>query len=184
MQDQLEILILVAERLASREIPYMISGSMAMNQYAQPRMTRDIDIIIQVSGNDVSTLIELFSVDFYIDNDAVSDAIEQYGMFNVIHTESITKVDFIVRKSTPYRLTEFSRRVKITIGNHSISLVSAEDLLLSKLVWAKDSQSEMQLNDVRNLIAAKVDLDLAYLRHWASVLTVSETLESLISVQR
>lgn len=179
-QDQLEILVLVAERLNSREIPYMVSGSMAMNQYAQPRMTRDIDIVIEVSSQDVVTLVEIFSAEFYVDEEAVSDAIKCNGMFNIIHNDSITKIDFIVRKNTDYRATEFARRVNVNIGKHSVSLVSAEDLLLSKLVWAKYSQSEMQLNDVKNLVVSKSDLDWEYLKHWALVLSVDESLNAVM----
>lgn len=179
-QDQLEILVLVSERLMRQEIPYMVSGSMAMNQYAQPRMTRDIDIIIELSEQDVNRMVELFSADFYIDEETVSDAIEHRGMFNIIHNDSITKIDFIVRQDTPYRETEFSRRVEVKIGKNRVSLVSAEDLLLSKLVWSKDSQSEIQLNDIRNLVVSKTDLDWVYLKHWASILSVSDSLKTIV----
>jgi hypothetical protein len=179
MQDQLEILLLVAELLTAQDIPYMVSGSMAMNQYAQPRMTRDIDIVVQVSSQDVSKLINVFSTEFYIDDEAVTDAITHEGMFNIIHSESVTKVDFIVRKSTPYRELEFERRTLVKIADKQIALVSAEDLLLSKLVWVKESQSEIQLKDVQNLIDAKTDLDWTYLRHWAEDLKVAHLLNSL-----
>ena len=182
MQDQLEILLLVAEHLVAQSIAYMVSGSMAMNQYAQPRMTRDIDIVIQVSLQDVSKLVNVFSNEFYIDDEAVADAIAREGMFNIIHTESVTKIDFIVRKSTPFRELEFSRRTLTRIANQSVSLVSAEDLLLSKLVWAKDSRSELQLKDAQNLIDAKTDLDWTYLRRWAEDLDVTRMLNALTGV--
>ena len=109
-------------------------------------------------------------------------AVVNGSMFNIIHIDSITKIDFIVCKGTPYRETEFARRINARFGNHEVVLVSAEDLLLSKLVWAKDSRSEMQMNEVRNLLSAKADLDWEYLRQWASVLEVDETLQSLINV--
>jgi hypothetical protein len=57
--------------------------------------------------------------------------------------------------------------------------VTAEDLLLSKLVWAADSQSEMQLNDIRNLITAVTTLDWAYIEHWATELQVAELLHEV-----
>jgi len=54
--------------------------------------------------------------------------------------------------------------------------VAAEDLLLSKLYWAKDSRSELQLGDVRNLIACVPDLDWSYIDHWAAHLSVTTLL--------
>jgi hypothetical protein len=57
-----------------------------------------------------------------------------------------------VRKDTPYRREESFRRKKITVDDQDLFVVSPEDLILSKLEWAKDSQSEVQLNDVRNLL--------------------------------
>jgi len=172
MNDQLHVLQLVAERLEKAAIPYMVSGSIAMNYYARPRLTRDIDIIVELAPTDAERIIELFEPDFYIDEEMVRTAIAQQGLFNVIHSNLIVKVDFIVKKDTPYRKNEFSRRFLVKIDNFKLWLVAAEDLILSKLFWAKDSHSEMQLNDIRNLLASVPDLDLAYIEHWAIELNV------------
>jgi hypothetical protein len=59
-------------------------------------------------------------------------------------------VDFVVRKDSPYRRREFARRKSASLESQEVYFVAAEDLILSKLAWAKDSRSEMQLNDVRN----------------------------------
>jgi len=172
MNDQLYVLQLVAERLEKAAIPYMVSGSIAMNYYAQPRLTRDIDIVIELAPTDAERLIELFELDFYIDEETVRTAIARQSLFNVIHNNLIVKVDFIVKKDMPYRKNEFSRRLLVKIDNFKLWLVTAEDLILSKLVWAKDSHSEMQLNDIRNLLASVPDLDLGYLKNWATELNV------------
>ena len=172
MNDQLYVLQLVAERLEKAAIPYMVSGSTAMNYYAQPRLTRDIDIIVELAPIDAERIVELFESDFYIDEETVHTAIAQQSVFNVIHNNLIVKVDFIVKKDTLYRKNEFSRRFLVKIDNFKLWLVAAEDLILSKLVWAKDSHSQMQLNDIRNLLASVPDLDLGYIKHWATELNV------------
>lgn len=84
-------------------------------------------------------------------------------------------MDFIVLKSGDYRREEFARRRKITLGDFQTWIVSQEDLILSKLYWARDSKSEMQLRDVRNLITAECDAD--YLRSRAQQIGVMELLE-------
>lgn len=179
MSEQLEVLKLVADRLQRAGIACMISGSMAMNYYAQPRLTRDIDLVVALELEDVERVINLFAEDFYVDADAVRHAIAQRGIFNIIHYDHVVKVDCIVRKDTPYRHEEFARRSAIEIDGVTMWLVSAEDLLLSKLVWAAESHSEMQLQDVRNLIRSVGDLDWTYIERWAEELTVGELLREV-----
>jgi hypothetical protein len=179
MTEQIDILKSVIERLERADIAYMLSGSMAMNYYAQPRMTRDIDIVVELMFDDAERLIALFMPDFYLDEEIIHNAIFSQGLFNIIHNESLVKVDFIVRKNTPYRQEEFLRRQRAKIDGFAAWLVSAEDLLLSKLLWAKDSHSEMQLNDIRNIIASVTNLDWTYINHWAIALSVTELLSEV-----
>jgi hypothetical protein len=93
-------------------------------------------------------------------------------MFNLIHDEYVIKIDFVVRKDTPYRRREFSRRKKVAVDNQDLYVVSPEDLILSKLDWAKDSRSEVQLNDVRNLLKSVKRLNRSYLARWAKALGI------------
>ncbi len=179
MSEQLDVLKLVVERLQQADVAYMISGSMALNYYAQPRLTRDIDIVVALRLEDAERVTNLFAADFYIDVDAVRNAISQLGMFNIIHYDHVIKVDFIVRKDTPYRQEEFARRSTVEVDGVAMWLVAAEDLLLSKLVWAAESRSEMQLQDVRNLIRSVADLDWTYIECWADALTVGELLREV-----
>ena len=86
------------------------------------------------------------------------------GLFNAIHQETIIKVDFIIRKDSPYRRVEFGRRSRVTHREITFWITSKEDLIISKLYWAKDSESELQLRDVRNL--PETGCDLGYLNHW------------------
>ena len=157
----------------------MLTGSVAMSYYATPRMTRDIDIIVALDRSHIEKISNLFGSDYYVSQEAVTDAIRRKSMFNVIHFESVIKVDFIVLTNTPFAVSEFGRRSPLNLGDFQTTIISREDLILSKLVWAKDSGSEMQLRDVRNLLGRDCDLD--YLRTWAEELTVKETLESLLN---
>ena len=99
-------------------------------------------------------------------------AVKNKGMFNLIQDEYIIKVDFVVRKDTPYRRREFSRRKKIPVDGQDLYIVAPEDLILSKLEWAKESRSEVQLGDVRNLLKSVKRLNRRYLARWARELNV------------
>ena len=178
MLSELEVLKDVCARLDAARIAYMLTGSMAMNYYAQPRMTRDIDIVVALEGTDAEALIASFERDYFVPREALHSALRQQGMFNLLHLESVVKVDLIVRKQAPYRQTEFARRVQVQLPGFSAWLVSKEDLVLSKLAWAKEGESELQMRDVRNLLSGEADL--AYLRQWAPVLNVGELLETCL----
>jgi len=96
MDEQLEFLKLIASRLDSAGIPYMMTGSMAMAIYSIPRMTRDIDLVVEVTPADVDRIVGLFSEDCYIDQDSVRQAVRAHGMFNIIHNDWVIKADFII----------------------------------------------------------------------------------------
>ena len=142
----------------------MLTGSMAMNYYAQPRMTRDIDVVIALRREDAERVVKLFSPDYYVSREAVDSSIAQQSLFNLIHQESVIKVDCIVRKQDAYRLHEFQRRQRIRIQDFETWIVSKEDLILSKLFWAKDSHSELQFRDVKNLVST--GCDCTYIERW------------------
>ena len=171
MQNELDIVRDVSMRLEQARIAYMLTGSMAMNYYAQPRMTRDIDLVVALTPQDTDTVVRLFTPDYYVSRDAVRSSIADESLFNLIHQESVIKVDCIIRKSTPYRRAEFERRQRITIEDFSIWITSKEDLIISKLWWAKDSHSELQLRDVKNL--ADTGCDRAYVARWTQELGLS-----------
>ena len=174
MPAELEVLSDVVARLDRAAIPYMLTGSIALSYYAQPRMTRDIDLVVEIAGRDAKSLEALFSPDYYVSDADISRAIADAGMFNVLHLDKLVKVDLIARKNTPYRRHEFGRRRRAQMPGFEAWIVSREDLILSKLAWAKDSGSELQMRDVRALLGG--DADRAYLEHWAPELGVSELL--------
>jgi hypothetical protein len=178
MNEELELLKDVALRLENAGFEYMMTGSMALAFYSTPRMTRDIDIILQLSYTDVGKIVVLFKEDFYIDENSVRQAVRDQSMFNIIHHESVLKVDFIIRKDEEYRKEEFLRKRKITIEGSQVSIVSPEDLILSKLVWAKTSQSALQLRDVKQMMLNNQKIDAAYLTKWSRALGVEELLQS------
>jgi hypothetical protein len=172
MQSELDIVRDVSMRLDGAGIAYMLTGSMAMNYYAQPRMTRDIDLVVALAPADADKVVDLFRPDYYLSAEAVRDSVLSETIFNLIHNESVIKVDCIVRKTTPYRQAEFERRQQIEIDNFSTWIASKEDLVISKLFWAKDSHSEIQMRDVKNLIAS--GCDSVYINSWMKELGLSD----------
>ncbi|MCP3062760.1 nucleotidyltransferase family protein [Myxococcus sp. K38C18041901] len=179
MDDYLKVLLSVRSRLEQAGIPHMLSGSTAMNFYARPRMTRDVDIVVELEVPKVPVLLSLFQADFSIDEEEIREALSHQSLFNLIHFETVVKVACVIRKRSAYRQEEFRRRRTIDLQGQRIWIVSPEDLVLSKLYWARDSLSEMQLGDVRNILEATSSMDWTYLRHWARDLGIESLLEKV-----
>jgi hypothetical protein len=179
MWNELDIVRDVSRRLEAAGIPFMLTGSMAMNYYAQPRMTRDIDLVVALATSDAAFIESSFAPDYHVSLDAVRDAIARQFMFNLLHEDSVIKVDFIVRKQSTYRLAEFERRQRITIEDFATWIVSKEDLIISKLDWARDSRSDRQFDDIRNLIAS--GCDAAYIQRWTEALGLASLWQELQS---
>ena len=174
MSEELKVLKIVTDRLNRENIAYMISGSIAANYYTVPRMTRDIDIVVELKKGDLDRFVRIFQEDFYIDKDTVEKEILRGGMFNLIHNEHVIKVDFIIKKTSSYEGTAFSRKKEVLINDSPIWFISPEDLIVSKLSWAKDSHSEMQIKDVKNLFGTVKGLDFAYIENWVLKLGLEE----------
>ena len=174
--DELEILYDVTAQLEELGIPYMLTGSMAMNYYAEPRMTRDIDLVVDLQEGEISKLVSGFQPDYYVSSETVREAVRKRSMFNLIHRERVLKIDFVLRKRTRYREVEFERRQRVHLGSEEVDVVRKEDLIISKIAWAEDSQSEVQKRDVRNLMATGYDED--YLEHLLKELNLYDFTEN------
>lgn len=179
MLNEFDVIRDVTTRFGSVGIPYMLTGSLAMNYYSQPRMTRDIDFVIEATAEDVEKIASTFGHDYYVERSAVSRAIVLQRSFNIIHNEAFIKVDCIIRKESDFRQLEFERRREVAIQGFKVWLVSKEDLIISKLYWARESHSELQLRDVKNLLASGYDVE--YLEHWTSKLELSTLLKECLN---
>lgn len=180
LSEELDILKLVIKHLNQKNIHYMITGSIAANFYAVPRMTRDIDIVIELPLEKIDQLYDIFKEEFYVDKEMISAAVRERGSFNIIHNQALVKVDFIVRKESEYRKLEFDRRRSVIVEGERLFIVAPEDLVISKLWWAKDSRSEVQLGDIRHILEEVKDIDREYMKKWIDELGLSDIYRELI----
>lgn len=149
-------------------IPYMVTGSLASTHYSRPRTTQDIDIVIAGTPANLKILVQnLPSAEFYA---ALNDAIEAFrheSMFNVVDMRTGWKVDFIMLKSSPYNREAFQRRKRAVIQGVSMFVSSPEDVIISKLEWAKLGDSQRQIRDAAEVLHFQSDdLDRAYIERW------------------
>lgn len=166
-----DLLKRVTNSLEIKDISYMLSGSLALNAYTVPRMSLDIDIVIELHEEHLLDFFEIFKDDYYINENTVKEEIKRRGMFNVIDHKTGFKVDFIIKKETEYRKHEFSRRIRESISDFDVWIVSPEDLVISKIDWIQQYQSDKQINDIQNLLSIST-IDLNYIKLWCNKLNL------------
>lgn len=178
-----EFLAIVVRRLDAAGVEYMIGGSVASSIYGEPRTTRDIDIIVEVHDQSLRSLFADFDRnDVYIDEPSPSQKIVPGQMFNLLDIRGGWKVDLVVKKERPFSAAEFIRRRQLNVWGIPAMIASPEDVLLTKLEWSMLSGSSRQIDDARGIVAIQRDtLDIAYLRHWAPALGVTEMLDEILA---
>lgn len=168
----LDVLKALCEKLEYLEIEYMLSGSLALNLYTVPRMTRDIDIIIHFTDKNLESFISSFDSDYFVDDIGIRQEVKRKGIFNLIHKATALRIDCIVMKNEPYRGIEFGRRVRNEEYGFPIWVVTKEDLIISKLAWIQKLQSDKQMEDIKHLLATTT-IDFDYIKEWTTKLNLN-----------
>ena len=180
-EEQNDVLRDCTERLERLDIDYMLTGSMALVHYAIPRMTADIDLVIELAPDKVEKFIKEFEPDYYVPHARIKNAVSRNKMFNLLDQRTIIKVDCIVRKDDEFHRQAFSRRKRVSYtGSFDVWIISKEDLILSKLTWAKNTKSEMQMRDVAAILRNAFDEN--YVEDWAKKLGVEEILRECFNL--
>ncbi len=181
MTTQKEFLSRLISLLDQAGIPYMVAGSMGSSFHGRPRATQDADVVIDPTGDQLASFLDLLGMDYYVSRDAAFDAFRRRTMFNIIDLAGGWKADLILRKDRPFSRQEFERRGRIDVEGQILWVVSPEDTILSKLEWMKGRESDIQYSDALGVAVAQWgNLDLPYLRRWAGELGVENTLTRLL----
>ena len=132
----------------------------------------DIDLVIDPEPDQLDAFVRAIeAAGMYVSDVAAHEALAHRSMFNVVDTQSGWTADLIVRKLRSFSEEEFARRHEIEFLGVSLHVASLEDVLLSKLEWAKLGGSARQLEDVASLVRLRGDeLDHEYVRHWVQTM--------------
>ena len=178
--SQTEAIRKVLQALEQAGIPYMIVGSVAASFHGFSRATHDLDVVASLTPESVHKLADALGEEFYFDEQAALKAAAQHDVANAIHMESGIKVDFWVLHEDEYSRVQFSRRVCVDFEGIPACIASAEDTILSKLLWYRETRSDRQLSDVQAVLETNKDnLDWQYLGEWANRLGVDDLLKDM-----
>ena len=162
-------------------IEYMLTGSLVSSGYGRPRSTNDIDIVIEANPEQLHSFIQqLEKNDYYADLDTALQAQRHESLFNVIDRKTSWKIDLIFRKSRPYSNEAFRRRRLLELEGVKVYVASVEDIIIAKMEWAKQAQSQRQIEDVVSILKLRgQDLDELYLQNWIQQLGLNSEWEAV-----
>lgn len=172
-----ELLRYVVECFEKLNIGYFITGALASIAYGEPRLTNDIDVVVDISERDIARLKGCFPQDeYHFDEDAAKKAVQLRFQFNIIHPASGLKIDVMVSKKDEFDLNRFQRirRIK-ALEDRDANFASPEDVILKKMEYYAKGGSEKHLRDISGMIKISAEIiDFAYISFWAGKLGLGE----------
>ena len=191
--DPIELAQKIASILLPLNIPYVVGGSVASSLLGENRSTQELDLVIDLESRTAQRLIDAMSIEFYISESAVTEAIAnsktapRESSFNVIYLPSMEKADiFVMSSDDPFSASVMSRRQLHPVSGlteQGIYIYSPEDIVLQKLSWYKliPGGSQKQWRDVLGVLKVQGErLDLAYLNQWAVTLKLTDLLSEAL----
>ncbi|HEY5158291.1 MAG TPA: hypothetical protein VII93_10065 [Anaerolineales bacterium] len=186
--EPIEVTLVVTGVFERLGVPYLIGGSLASTLYGMVRTTQDSDIIAEMQMEHIQPFVSALEADFYIDQEMIAESIQRNSSFNIIHRDTMFKVDVFIPRPCPFLKSQLARarRQVFTLGKEvSAKFASPEDTILSKLEWYRmgGEASDRQWRDILGVLKTKAgDIDLEYLHHWARELKVGDLLERALTL--
>ncbi|MCJ7623262.1 MAG: hypothetical protein MUO76_07145 [Anaerolineaceae bacterium] len=183
LPDHIAVTVKVTTILEKLDVSYFIGGSLASTIHGMVRTTQDSDLVTALKPEHVQSLVQALQKEFYVDEVMIEDAVVHQGSFNIIHRESMFKVDIFIPLQRSFEKSQFARAIRqVLIAEPRVEalVASAEDILLAKLEWYRlgGEVSERQWRDVLGVLKIQAEnLDLDYMFHFAKLLKIEDLLE-------
>ena len=174
----------VIEVLENLGIPYMVVGGFAAIFYGEPRLTIDVDIVVDVEPEHIKPLVAAFPVpDYYVSEEGIRDSLQRGYPFNVIQPATGAKVDLVPLPRDPFTRSAFQRRQRLEFdeAGRSATFITPEDIIVAKLIAHRETGSDKHLRDARGVLVMQWgELNLGAIRHGAGANGVLELFEALL----
>jgi hypothetical protein len=174
----------VIDVLEGLEIPYMVVGGFAAIVYGQPRLTIDVDIVVDMKWHHVEPFVAAFPIaDYYASEEGIRDSLQRRYPFNVIEPTTGAKVDLVPLPRDPFTRASFDRRQRLTYDQegHSATFIAPEDIVVAKLAAYEKTESDRHLQDAQSVLMMQWgELDLDLVRRSACTAGVLEPFERLL----
>lgn len=181
----------VVRALERLKVRCYICGSLASSVHGLPRLSNDADIVAELAAHHVAGLVKELAGAFYVDEDAVGEAIRTQRSFNLVDEQEAVKVDVFCAGGDRYQQAAFARTVRVPLEEDDpfteVAFASVEDTVVFKLHWLRlgGEVSERQWADVLGMLRLKQSrMDLDYARRWAKHFGVEDLLDRALEAAR
>lgn len=183
IQDSLSLATTLHSILEQIGIPYYITGGVAASTFGDPRTTRDLYVVIAISTDQLDELVQaLEAQQFYVPgvDEVRSGRLQTLG---ITHQVTIARADLMLAGTELFETQKLARRRAINIiGMGCFYFASPEDIILTKLRWRLQSQSEKQWRDGLGILKVQGEtLDFDYLFEWAEQLNLVDDLTQALT---
>lgn len=178
-----DIALTVVDALERLQIPYMFVGSFSSNFWGIPRSTKDADFVIELRDQSAAAIGELPGPGSRLDPQMSFETLTATMRYPIRHEASAFTVELSLLGEDSHDLARFGRRLAKPLGHKTVCVATAEDVIVTKLRWAKGGKRQKDIDDVKDVIEVQTatNLDLAYIRHWCDQHTTPELFEQLLS---
>lgn len=180
--EQSQVNLMVVRASGQLGVDYYLGGSLASSIHGTYHATADADFMAALPPEHAQPFVHLVQSAFYADLGAITYATKARRSFNIIHLDTMLKVDVFVAQSDPFAKVRLLRRVIQTTGpdsSPSFYVSSPEDTVLAKLQGYRDGGgvSDRQRNDVLGVLKVQAPtIDRTYMKHWAGEPGITELL--------
>lgn len=157
-----DLYLIFTSRLDELKIEYVITGSVAAIVYGEPRLTHDIDIVLEINELPVQLFINAFPLsEFYCPPEEIIKTELQRserGHFNLIHHKTGFKADIYLSGRNDFQKWALQNKKEISYNSKKIYIAPPEYVIIKKLEYYKEGRAEKHIQDIKNIIIGSEEL--------------------------
>ena len=180
-----DLIQIFTSRFNQLGVAYMVTGAVAATIYGEPRLTHDIDLVIDLRLEDIEKFVDAFPLEEFYCPPAEVIRLEtgrpQRGHFNLIHHETGLKADVYASGRDLLQKWGLANCRALSIGGEDVWLAPPEYVILRKLEYYREGGSEKHLRDIAGMLElSRNDIDFAFLESKIDAMSLKKEWEEAL----